>query len=109
MKTRHGAARENITVLGVCNAAGTVLDPLIIFKGKNKLSSWYGDKALPNTWYGRSTNGMYILVANEGSACNALLLFHLILAPVIILLLSHAHFILVCYGIDTGMFGLYTL
>ena len=46
---RFGAGQENITVLGVCNAAGVVLDPLIVFKGQNRESSWYGDKALANT------------------------------------------------------------
>ena len=33
--TTGGAGRENTTVLGVCNGAGRVLDPLIIFQGKN--------------------------------------------------------------------------
>ena len=63
---RFGAGWENITVLGVCNAAGVVLDPLIVFKGQNMQSSWYGDKALPNTWYGRSENGrLWLLVASN--------------------------------------------
>ena len=46
---RFGAGQENMTMLGVCNAAGVVLDPLIVFKGQNMQSSWYGDKVLPNT------------------------------------------------------------
>ena len=46
---RFGAGQENMAMLGVCNAAGVVLDPLIVFKGQNMQSSWYGDKALPNT------------------------------------------------------------
>ena len=49
-----------MTVLGVCSTAGVVLDPLIIFKGKNLQYSWYGDKALANTYYGKSENGMNI-------------------------------------------------
>ena len=58
LKLRFGAVCENITVLGVCSVAGVFLDPLIIFKGKNMQYSWYGDKALPNTYYGKSENGM---------------------------------------------------
>ena len=54
---RYGAGRENITVLGICNAAGVALDPLIIFGGKNMQTTWYGDKALPNTFYAKSENG----------------------------------------------------
>ena len=50
LKLQFGAVRENITVLGVCSVAGVFLDPLIIFKGKNMQYSWYGDKALPNTY-----------------------------------------------------------
>ena len=46
-------ARENITVLGICSASGVALDPLFIFKGKNIMSSWCGDMALPNTYYGK--------------------------------------------------------
>ena len=64
---RFGAGRENITVMGVCSAAGVVLDPLVIFKGQNMQSSWYGDKALPNTWYGKSENGMLKLITNSQS------------------------------------------
>ena len=47
-KLSYGARRENITTLAVCNATGKVLDPLIIFQGKNFQSSWCGDMALPN-------------------------------------------------------------
>ncbi|XP_057301212.1 uncharacterized protein LOC130635762 [Hydractinia symbiolongicarpus] len=57
LKLRFGAGRENITALGFCSAAGVVLDPLIIFRGKNMQSSWFGDMALPNTYYGKSENG----------------------------------------------------
>ena len=52
--TTGGAGRENTTVLGVCNAAGRVLDPLIIFQGKSVQSTWRGTKALPKTFYGVS-------------------------------------------------------
>ena len=51
------AGRENITVLAVSSAAGIALDPLIIFKGKHMQTTWYGDKALPNMFYGKSENG----------------------------------------------------
>ena len=60
LKLWFGPGHENITVLGACSAAGVVLNPLTIFKGKNMQYSWYGDKALPNTYYGKSKNGMNI-------------------------------------------------
>ena len=37
--TTGGAGRENTTLLGVCNGASRVLDPLIIFQGKNLQST----------------------------------------------------------------------
>ena len=52
-----GAGRENTTVLGVCNGAGRVLDPLIIFQDKNLQSTWPGNKGLPKTFYGVSEKG----------------------------------------------------
>ena len=52
-----GAGRENTTILGVCNGADRVLDPLIIFQGKNLRSTWQGNKALPKTFYGVSEKG----------------------------------------------------
>ena len=52
-----GAGQENTTILGVCNGAGRVLDPLIIFQGKNLQSTWRGNKALPKTFYGVSEKG----------------------------------------------------
>ena len=52
-----GAGRENTFVLGVCNGAGRVLDPLIIFQGKNLQSTWRGNKTLPKTFYGISEKG----------------------------------------------------
>ena len=55
-----GAGRENITVLAERSAAGIASDPLIIFKGKSMQSSWIGDQALPNTYYGKSENGMFL-------------------------------------------------
>ena len=61
---RFGAGSENRTMLGVCNAAGAKLDPLIMFRGQNMQRSWYGDKILPNTWYGKSENcRLWLLVA----------------------------------------------
>ena len=56
-KLSFGARRENITTLAVCNASGIVLDPLVIFQGKNFQSSWKGKHALKNTYYGVSENG----------------------------------------------------
>lgn len=56
-KLRFGAGRENITVLAVCSASGVVLNPMIVFKGKNMQQSWFEDKALPNTYYGKYENG----------------------------------------------------
>ena len=56
-KVTCGAGRENTTTIAVCSAAGRVLDPLIVFSGKNLQSSWRGDKALPKTYYGISENG----------------------------------------------------
>ena len=56
-KLSFGARRENITTLAVCNAAGKVLDPLIIFQGKNFQSTWRGSQALPNCFYGVTKNG----------------------------------------------------
>ena len=56
-KLPFGARRENITALAVANAAGVALDPLIIFKGKNLMESWFGENALPNTYYGKSDKG----------------------------------------------------
>ena len=57
-KITCGAGRENITTLAVCSAAGQVLDPLVIFSGKNfQQSTWKGDKALPETYYGLSESG----------------------------------------------------
>ena len=56
-KVTCGAGRENTTTLAVVNATGRVLDPLVIFSGKNFQSTWRGKKALPNTFYGVSENG----------------------------------------------------
>lgn len=46
------------TVLNVCSAAGTALDPFIIFTEKNMQGLWFGDEALLNTFYGKSENGL---------------------------------------------------
>ena len=71
----YGAGQENITVFGVCSAAGVVMDPLIIYKAKNMQSSWYGDKALPNTYYEKSENSRSIEIL-----CNVFDLFLLVKA-----------------------------
>ena len=57
LKLSFGARRENITVLEVCSASGIACDPLTIFKGKNFVTSWFGENALPNTYSGLSENG----------------------------------------------------
>ena len=41
----------------MCNAAGRVLDPLIVFARKNLQSAWRGDRALPGTFLGISPSG----------------------------------------------------
>lgn len=56
-KLTWGAGRENISTLAACNAAGRVLDPLIIFFGVNFQSTWRGKEPLPNTVYGVSKKG----------------------------------------------------
>lgn len=56
-KVTCGPGRENTPTLAVCNAAGRVLDPLILFAGKNLQSTWRGEKALKDTWYGISPTG----------------------------------------------------
>ena len=56
-KVTCGAGRENTTTLAVCSAGGRALDPLIIFAGKNLQSTWRGERALPETFYGISDNG----------------------------------------------------
>ena len=56
-KLTCGAGRENTTTLAAVCASGRVLDPLIIFSGKNFQSTWRGKDALPKTLYGVSDNG----------------------------------------------------
>ena len=43
-KLSFRARRENRTVLAVVNVASIALDPLIIFKGKNSMESWFGKR-----------------------------------------------------------------
>lgn len=43
--------------MGCVSAAGTLLPPLIIFKGQNLWSSWKGTNDLPGTTYACSGNG----------------------------------------------------
>ena len=62
LQLQIGAGHENITVLGVFSAAGVVLNLLTIFKGKSMQYLCYGDKALQNTYYGKSENGMNIRI-----------------------------------------------
>ena len=52
-----GSGRENSITLAVASATGRVLDPLIIFIGKNFQSTWKGSNALPNTFYAVSESG----------------------------------------------------
>ena len=47
-KITWGPGRENISTLAACSASGRVLDPSIIFSGKNFQSTWRGKEALPN-------------------------------------------------------------
>ena len=63
LKLSFGASRENITVLGACSDSGIACDPLIIFKGKNFMTSWFGENALPITYYGHSENSWMDSVA----------------------------------------------
>ena len=56
-KVTLGPGRENISTMATCSAGGEVLDPLLIFAGKNLQNTWKGDKALKNTWYAVSDNG----------------------------------------------------
>ena len=80
----YGVCRENITTLAVCNATGKVLDPLIIFQGKNFQSLWHEDMALRITFYGVTVNGWmetdvfadwFGTFADENKGCSMLLLF----------------------------------
>ena len=57
MKLTFGERKDNVSVLAAPSAAGELLDPLIIFKGKNLQSTWYGNKSPPNTQYAVSENG----------------------------------------------------
>ena len=56
-KVTCGAGRENTTTLAVVSASGRVLDPLIIFKGKNFQSTWRGTRPLGDIFYGVSDKG----------------------------------------------------
>ena len=50
IQVTHGCNRENTTVLIVASADGKVMDPLIIFKGKNLQSSWFSKNTLRDTY-----------------------------------------------------------
>ena len=59
VKSSVSKEKQNTKLLAVCSAqlgAGRVLDPVIVFSGKNLQSTWRGDRALPAT-YGISENG----------------------------------------------------
>ena len=62
LKQKPRTGRENITVLGVCSAAGIALDPPAIFQGKNMLSTWFRDEALLKAFYGNSENSKNITI-----------------------------------------------
>ncbi|XP_057291107.1 uncharacterized protein LOC130613783 [Hydractinia symbiolongicarpus] len=57
IQVTNGSNRENTTVLAVCCADGTSLDPLIIFRGKNLQSTWLGADGLENTYFSVSGSG----------------------------------------------------
>ena len=57
LKLSFVARHKNSTVLRVCSASGIACDLLIICKGKNFMTSWFEENALPNTYYGHSENG----------------------------------------------------
>lgn len=52
-----GSGRENTTVLACVAADGSVLPPLIIFKGVAVQARWISDKAFPGTQFATSSNG----------------------------------------------------
>ena len=56
-KVTCGSGRENTTTLAVASATGRVLDPLIIFTGKNFQSTSKESNALLNTFYAVSESG----------------------------------------------------
>ena len=54
---------QDVKTLLYCSASGIACDPLIIFKGQNFMTSWFGENALPNTYYGHSENSCMDSVA----------------------------------------------
>lgn len=71
VKIIAGYGRDNITVLAACNAAGTGIDPLIVFESGGNLQEipldWIGDVGitLPDTWFGLSKRGWMTTVVFE--------------------------------------------
>ena len=63
LKLSFGTRRENIIILGICSASGITCDALIISKDKNFMTSWFGEIALPNTYYVHLGNGWMYSVA----------------------------------------------
>ena len=73
-KVACGSGRENTITLAVASATGRVLDPLIIFSGKNFQSAWKGSNVLPNTFYAVSESGwmtteIFAVVRFVSTAC----------------------------------------
>ena len=58
IQVTHGCNCENTTVLAVASADGKVMDPLIIFKGKNLQSSWLGKNTLKDTYFAVKRSGL---------------------------------------------------
>ena len=58
IQVTHGCNCENTTVLAVASADGKVMDPLIIFKGKNLQSSWLGKNTLKDTYFAVKGSGL---------------------------------------------------
>lgn len=56
-RTIQGSGRENTTVMACICADGTLLPPLIIFKGLNLWNVWKGNADIPGTFYACAENG----------------------------------------------------
>lgn len=57
VRVSGGSGRESTTVLACAAADGTVLPPLILFKGAGIQARWTSEKAYPGTLYAVSQNG----------------------------------------------------
>ena len=56
-RTIQGSGRENTTVMACICADGTLMPPLIIFKGQKLWSTCKGESDLPGTFYAVAENG----------------------------------------------------